>query len=66
MAPRRHALRTILEAGQARGEFRLDADLAIAVNLLVGAYYAQYVAGVPFAGEWSHRVVEAVLDGLTP
>jgi AcrR family transcriptional regulator len=63
-APRRTALRAILEAGQSRGEFRPDADLAIAVNLLVGAYYAQYVAGAPFAEDWSGRVVDSVLAGL--
>jgi hypothetical protein len=64
VAPRRRALRAILDAGQARGEFRPEADLAMAVNLLVGAYYAQYVAGTPFADDWSARVVDSVLDGL--
>ncbi len=64
VAPRRGALRAILEAGQARGEFRPDADLAIAANLLVGAYYAQYVAGAPFSDDWSARVVDSVLSGI--
>lgn len=64
VAPRRRALRAILDAGQARAEFRPDADLEIAVNLLVGAYYAQYVAGAPFADDWSARVVDSVLNGL--
>lgn len=65
VVPRRHALRALLDAGQARGEFRPDADLAVAVNLLVGAYYAQYVLGVPLADDWSARVVATVLNGLT-
>lgn len=64
VAPRRQALAALLDAGRARGEFRPDADLALAVNLLVGAYYAQYVAGAPFADDWSARVVEGVLEGL--
>lgn len=64
VAPRRQALAALLDAGRARGEFRPDADLALAVNLLVGAYYAQYVAGAPFADDWSVRVVEGVLEGL--
>ncbi len=66
VAPRRRALRAILDAGQARGEFRPEADLVMAVNLLVGAYYAQYVAGTPFADDWSARVVDSVLEGLNP
>jgi AcrR family transcriptional regulator len=64
VAPRRSALRAILEAGQARGEFRPDADLVIAANLLVGAYYAQYVAGTLLADDWSARVVDSVLNGI--
>jgi AcrR family transcriptional regulator len=64
VAPRRSALRAILEAARARDEFRPDADLALAANLLVGAYYAQYVAGAPFDDDWAERVVEMVLDGL--
>jgi AcrR family transcriptional regulator len=65
VAPRRGALRAILEAACARGEFRPDADLAIAANLLVGAYYAQYVGGAPFDDKWAEHVVEMVLDGLS-
>jgi AcrR family transcriptional regulator len=64
VAPRRGALRAILEAACARGEFRPGADLTLAANLLVGAYYAQYVAGAPFADTWSTGVVDAVLTGL--
>lgn len=63
VAPRRRALSAILDAGLARGEFHPDADLAIAANLLIGAYYAQYVAGAPFDDDWAARVVEMVLDG---
>jgi hypothetical protein len=65
VAPRRGALRAILEAACARGEFRPGADLTLATNLLVGAYYAQYVAGASFDDDWAERVVEMVLDGLS-
>lgn len=64
VVPRRRALRAILEAAQARGELRDGADLALAVHMLVGAYYAQYLAGTPFAVGWSVDVVTAVLAGM--
>lgn len=64
VAPRRQALRTILEQAAARGELRADADLGLAVNLLVGAYYAQYLAATPFSEQWSADVVDAVLAWL--
>lgn len=64
VVPRRRALRAILDAAQARGELRPDADVALAVNMLVGAFYAQYVAGDPFAADWSARLVDTLLRGL--
>lgn len=64
VVPRRSALRSILDAAQARGELRPDADISLAVNMLVGAYYAQYLAAVPFARNWSENLVDAVLVGL--
>lgn len=64
VAPRRQALRSILDRAAARGELARDANLGLAVNLLVGAYYAQYLANVPFSEQWSAQVVDAVLAGL--
>ncbi len=64
VAPRRQALTALLGAAQARGELVADADIGLAVNLLVGALYAQYLASTPFAEDWSARVVDAVLTGL--
>jgi hypothetical protein len=64
VVPRRRALRAILDAAQARGELREGADLALAVNMLIGAYYAQYLAGASFANDWSAGVVTAVLAWL--
>lgn len=64
VAPRRRALRAILDAAQARGELRTGADPGLAVNMLVGAFYAQYVAGNPFAADWSEKLVDALLEGL--
>lgn len=65
VAPRRQALRAILDRAAARGELAADANLGLAVNLLVGAYYAQYLADIPFSEQWSAQVVDAVLVGLS-
>lgn len=64
VAPRRQAMRTILERARDRGELRPDADLAIAATLLVGAYYAHYLGGAPFPDDWSERVVDATLRSI--
>lgn len=64
VAPRRQALRAILDRAAARGELAAGANLGLAVNLLVGAYYAQYLANTPFSEQWSAEVVDAVLAGL--
>ncbi len=62
--PRRAMLRRVLEGARDRGELKPGADIATAVNLLIGAYYAQYLAGAPFAEDWAGRVVDTTLMGL--
>ena len=64
VAPRRAALRGVLEAARDSGKLRDDADLDAAVAALVGAYYAQYLAGRPFPRRWPAPVVDVVLGGL--
>ena len=64
VAPRRAAIGAILERARERGELAPGADLALATNMLVGAYYAQYVAGAPFAAEWAEQIVAAVLASI--
>src|SRR4029079_12248023 len=64
VAPRRAAVRGVLEAARDRGELREDADLDAAVAALVGAYYAQCLAGLPFPRRWPAPVVDVVLGGL--
>jgi AcrR family transcriptional regulator len=61
--PRRQMLRGVLERAQVRGELAAEADLEMAVSMLVGSYYATYLAGrVP--RDWQRRAVELILDGL--
>ena len=62
--PRRRELREILTRARDRGELRTDADVDGAVALLVGAYYAQYLAGDPFPRDWPEPQVDIVLAGL--
>ena len=61
--PRRRRLREVLERGRARGELGAVTDPDLTAGLLVGAVYAQYLAGPSFAAGWSERVVDLVLDG---
>lgn len=64
VAPRRQRLTAILAGAQTRGELRAGADIGLAVNMLVGTLYAQYLAATPFAADWSTQVVDAVLASL--
>jgi AcrR family transcriptional regulator len=60
--PRRENLRRILRAGVAGGQLRADADVEIAITMLVGSLYASHLAGRTPTGDWPRRVVEAWLD----
>lgn len=62
--PRRRAVRLILERARANGELRDSADLDLVANMLIGAYYAQYLAGEPFADDWAEQIVDATLACL--
>ncbi len=56
-------LRAVLERAQVRGELTDAADLETAVNMLVGSYYANYLAGrIP--RDWPQRTVDLILIGL--
>jgi len=63
--PRRQMVRQVLADAVARGEIRSDVDLDLVVHALIGAYYAQYLAGVAFPDDWDERLVDTVLGGLT-
>ena len=62
--PRRMMLRAVLARARERGELKPNADVEMGAQMLVGAYYAQYLAGIPFREGWDERVVDAVLAGL--
>ncbi len=60
--PRRTAIQTILQAAAARGELKSSANLELMANMLIGTYYAQYLAGQKLSKNWEAQVVDAVLS----
>lgn len=64
VAPRRRMIREVLQRALDRGILHAGADLDMAVHLLVGAFYAQHLAGDPFTPDWEASTVDAVLRGL--
>jgi AcrR family transcriptional regulator len=64
VAPRRRELLHVLEAARDRGELRAGADLRAAVQMLLGAWYAQELAGDRVPRDWPAGLVDTVLDGL--
>lgn len=64
VSTRRTMLRTVLERAAARGELQPEADLDAAVAMLVGSFYARYLAGQAIKPDWPTRVVAMVWPGL--
>ena len=62
--PRRSAIVQILEEARSRGEFVNSADLDAATQMIVGAFYARYIAGKPLTKSNATRVVDTALRGL--
>lgn len=60
--PRRARLRGILE----RARLRHGIDVETAINVLVGSYYAAYLAGGKPRRGWERRAADAVLEPGTP
>ncbi len=59
--PRREMLRALLERAQLRGELADGADVETAVNMLIGSYYAGYLAGGRVPRDWPERAVDLIL-----
>lgn len=66
IAPRMAYARGLLERARELGHLAADADLALAVQMLVGAVLARRVAGVTSRPGWAERAVDAVWRGLAP
>ena len=55
--PRRRVLRDALNAGIAAGELADDLDPDVAVNMLIGSFYARHVSHGTIPANWSRRVL---------
>ena len=64
VVPRRQMLRAILDRAKRRGELRRGANLDAAVNLLVGAFYARYLASSAIPPGFPGELVSLVWPGL--
>lgn len=64
VAPRRAMLREILERAEKRGELRPDANLEAAINMLVGAFYARYLAGSKIPATFPQELAQIVWSGV--
>jgi AcrR family transcriptional regulator len=63
VSPRRAPLRRLIGRAAPLAD---DDTQDLLVDLLVGAFYARYVAGTPFPTDWAERTVRAVLTGHRP
>ncbi len=64
VAPRRAMFRLILERAQAAKELRAGVDIDAAVNMLVGAFYARYLAGGKIPPGFAEEVARTVWRGI--
>lgn len=62
--PRRALLHAALEQARDRGELREDADLEAAASMLLGPFYADYMARSAPRPGWAEQAVDLVLAGL--
>lgn len=62
--PRRRLLATIIKRGMASGAVRADADIEHIVDLLAGAYFARYLAGLSTDRRWAEKVVDSIWRGM--
>lgn len=64
VVPRRQMLRAILDRAKRRGELRRGVNLDTAVTLLVGAFYARYLATSDVPAGFPRELVSLLWPGL--
>lgn len=63
LGPRRRRVDAILRRGIDDGILDADLDLAAATNVLIGAFYARYLADSDLPEDWPERVVDTLWRG---
>jgi AcrR family transcriptional regulator len=58
--PRRAALRRALAEGISSGELRASADPDVLANMLIGAFYARYIATSDLPDDWAEQTLQHV------
>jgi AcrR family transcriptional regulator len=64
VGPRMGYVRTLLVRAQELGQLRGDADLDLALQMLVGSVFARRVAGETTVAGWAERAVDAIWTGM--
>ena len=64
VAPRRAALREILERARDHGLLSADADIEAALGMFTGSWYARSLQGVPPLPRWAERTAAVIWRGL--
>jgi AcrR family transcriptional regulator len=64
LRPRRALIRRVLERARDRGEIKEDADLDIAVSMLIGSYYAEYITGRDISDGWIEQMITIFWSGI--
>ncbi|HEX3980178.1 MAG TPA: TetR-like C-terminal domain-containing protein, partial [Acidimicrobiales bacterium] len=66
VVPRMDYTRSLLEQARQLGQLRGDADLDLAVQMLIGSVFARRVSGVAMTPGWAERAVNAIWMGMAP
>jgi AcrR family transcriptional regulator len=64
VGPRMGYVRSLLVRAQVLGQLRGDADLDLALQMLVGSVFARRVAGEPTVAGWAERAADAIWTGM--
>lgn len=62
--PRRGRMLAVLNRGRDRGELRDDLDAALVAEMMIGAYFARMLNGLPFPRDWAEAVVDQIWPAL--
>ena len=62
--PRRSRLIDVLERGMERGDLRPDLDPPLVAEMMIGAYFARMLNGLPFPRDWAEAVVDQIWPAL--